>query len=322
MCDVSRGDNDDRVTEYGGRLDAGGEAIGPCTDTLPPRGHVSLTDPGDETYLTIGADGLELEPTAGDVIELGLQSQTGDAGQTASTHDVGGHRGACARHEVSGCVRPGSEPTGSSQTSPVPGRIPHQRASVEHRPASDRVPGALRTHRTAIATSHVHIRQDVMSTGRVEALCIAPEAGAEMQRVEEVEAVAGKGLRGDRYFEDAGTWSNDPTVDDIPRHLTLFEAETLAILERDEELDLSITDHRRNVTTRDVALDHLLDERFRIGEVVCEGVRLCEPCAYLQERTESGVLNALVHRGGLNAAVVESGIVRVDDPVEVVEAGR
>ena len=156
-----------------------------------------------------------------------------------------------------------------------------------------------------------------MDEGRVEAVCIAPEAGAEMQRVEAVEAVAGRGLRGDRYFDDAGTWSNDPDVDDIPRHLTLFEAETLAILERDEGLDISITDHRRNVTTRGVATDHLLDERFRIGEAVCEGVRICEPCSYLQSRTEDGVLSALVHRGGLNAAVLESGTVRVDDRIEV-----
>ncbi|MEF8868168.1 MAG: MOSC domain-containing protein [Haloarculaceae archaeon] len=156
-----------------------------------------------------------------------------------------------------------------------------------------------------------------MDDGHVEAICVAPEAGAEMQRVEEVEAVAGRGLRGDRYFDDSGTWSNDPDVDDIPRHLTLFEAETLAVLERDEDLDLSVTDHRRNLTTRGVALGHLLDERFRIGEAVCEGVRLCEPCSYLESKTEDGVLSALVHRGGLNAAIVESGTVRVEDGIEV-----
>ena len=156
-----------------------------------------------------------------------------------------------------------------------------------------------------------------MSDGHVEAICIAPEAGAEMERVEEAEAVAERGLRGDRYFDDSGTWSNDPTVDDIPRHLTLFEAETLEILERDEGLDLSVTDHRRNVTTRGVAVDHLLDERFRIGDVVCEGVRICEPCSYLESITAEGVLSALVHRGGLNAAVVESGTLRVDDRIEV-----
>ena len=157
-----------------------------------------------------------------------------------------------------------------------------------------------------------------MDEGHVEAICIAPEAGAGMERVQEVEAVAGRGLRGDRYFDDSGTWSNDPDVDDIPRHLTLFETETLEILERDEGLDLTVTDHRRNVTTRGVAVDHLLDERFRIGEVVCEGVRLCEPCAYLESRTEDGVLSGLVHRGGLNAAVVESGAIRVGDRIEVI----
>ena len=156
-----------------------------------------------------------------------------------------------------------------------------------------------------------------MQHGHVEAICIAPEAGADMQRVSEAEAVAGRGLRGDRYFDDAGTWSNDPDVDDVPRDLTLFEAETLEILARDEGLDLSVTDHRRNVTTRGVPVDHLLDERFRIGETVCEGVRICEPCNYLENRTEEGVLSALVHRGGLNAEIVETGTIRIDDRIEV-----
>lgn len=153
-------------------------------------------------------------------------------------------------------------------------------------------------------------------TGAVEAICIAPEAGEPMAERESVEAVAGKGLRGDRYFDDDGTWSENARVDDIARHLTLFEVETLEHARRDYDVDLSVTDHRRNVTVRDVALDHLLDERFRVGEAVCEGVRLCEPCSYLETLTEDGVYDALVHRGGLNAAIVETGEVRVGDPVE------
>lgn len=154
------------------------------------------------------------------------------------------------------------------------------------------------------------------NSGTVEALCIAPAAGEPMEQRDAVEAVAGKGLRGDRYFDDTGTWSNNARVDDIPRHLTLFEAETLDLVRRDHDIDLSVTDHRRNVTVRDVAVDHLLDSRFRVGEAVCEGVRICEPCSYLETLTEEGAYDALVHRGGLNAAIVETGDIRVGDTVE------
>jgi MOSC domain-containing protein YiiM len=156
-----------------------------------------------------------------------------------------------------------------------------------------------------------------MDTGRVEAICTAPESGAEMERRDSVEAVAGKGLRGDRYFDDEGTWSGVAEYADTPRDVTLFAGEVLDAVARDYDIELSVTDHRRNVTVRGVAVNRLVGERFAVGDAVLEGVQLCEPCSYLESLLDTeGVREALVHRGGLNAAIVESGVVRVDDPVE------
>lgn len=158
------------------------------------------------------------------------------------------------------------------------------------------------------------------NNGSVSAIHIAPEAGAAMQSITDGRAVAGKGLEGDRYFDQAGSWSGDEGRNLPPedRALTLFEAETLDILERDADIELEPADHRRNVTTRNVAVDHLLDERFRIGDAVCEGVEICEPCAYLESLTEEGVLSALVHRGGLNVRIVDSGEIAVGDAITIV----
>lgn len=154
--------------------------------------------------------------------------------------------------------------------------------------------------------------------GRVEHIHVAPSAGADMVAVDSVEAVAGKGLRGDRYFEAAGTWSDNPKARDIVRDVTLFEAETLDVVARDHDLALTAADHRRNVTVSGVALDHLLGDRFAIGDATFEAVELCEPCSYLESLTgQDGTLEALVHRGGLNAAVVETGEIRVGDAVLV-----
>lgn len=155
--------------------------------------------------------------------------------------------------------------------------------------------------------------------GRVSAIHVAPESGAEMESRTEVPAVEGRGLEGDRYFEREGSWSGERGRDlsHAERALTLFEAETLDLVERDAGISLEPADHRRNVTTENVAVGHLVDERFRIGEAVCEGVALCEPCSYLESLTEEGVLNALVHRGGLNARIVSSGTIEVGDPVRV-----
>ena len=148
-------------------------------------------------------------------------------------------------------------------------------------------------------------------TGLVEAIHLAPESGAETEPVESAEALAGEGLRGDRHFGGDGA------------DLTLIEAEALeAAAEGDGDgdseggIDLGDGEHRRNVTTRDAALNHLVGERFRVGDVVCEGVELCEPCGHLESLTEEGAVPALLHRGGLCAEVVESGAIEVGDEVE------
>jgi len=72
---------------------------------------------------------------------------------------------------------------------------------------------------------------------------------------------------------------------------------------------------RRNITTRGVPLNHLVGRRFRVGDVVLEGRRLCEPCEHLQSLTKPGVLKALVHRGGLRADIVVGGTIRLSDPI-------
>lgn len=85
---------------------------------------------------------------------------------------------------------------------------------------------------------------------------------------------------------------------------------------RDEDTDVEPQETRRNILTRDVALNHLIDREFRVGEATLVGVRLCEPCSYMESLAETtGAVEALVHRGGLNATIVESGSITVDDEI-------
>ncbi|WP_276299710.1 MOSC domain-containing protein [Halorussus lipolyticus] len=145
-------------------------------------------------------------------------------------------------------------------------------------------------------------------TGTVEAIHLAPESGADTEERESVEVVAGEGVREDRHF---GTDKAD---------LTLIEAEALkSAAEGDGDgIDLRDGEHRRNLTTSDAALNHLVGERFRVGEVVCEGTALCEPCGHLESLTDDGAVSALVHRGGLEADVVEGGVIESGDEIEPV----
>ena len=150
--------------------------------------------------------------------------------------------------------------------------------------------------------------------GTVEAICIAPQASSEMRRLTSAEAIAGVGLQGDRYAAGIGFYSPRPT-DPGAREVTLIEAETLEALQRECGIQLSVDEHRRNLTVRGVRLADLRGQRFSIGEVVLEGVRDCPPCEHLEELTGKPVLRPLVERGGLRARVVVGGTIRVGDQV-------
>jgi hypothetical protein len=163
----------------------------------------------------------------------------------------------------------------------------------------------------AIAPHHVALwtpnqPTDRRSAGRVEALAIAAAAEAPMTLIDLATAHAGRGLDGDRYVRGEGTFSNPHSRG---HDLTLIEAEVVETLGVAPELP------RRNVVTRGIDLNALVGRRFRVGEVECEGQRLCEPCAHLQRLTDPGLLRALVHRGGLRADIVSGGVIRVGDAV-------
>jgi MOSC domain-containing protein YiiM len=148
--------------------------------------------------------------------------------------------------------------------------------------------------------------------GEVAFIHIAPEEGAPVREVDEVRAVPGLGLEGDRYFKLAGTFSRKP---DPRREVTLIEAESLDALARDYGIELEHGATRRNITTRGVPLNHLVGLEFRVGDAVLRGLELCKPCGLLERRTEAGVKKGLTHRGGLNAHVLAEGMIRKGDPI-------
>jgi MOSC domain-containing protein YiiM len=155
-----------------------------------------------------------------------------------------------------------------------------------------------------------------VAAGRVEAIFVAPEAGAPMRRLDAVRAIPGRGLEGDRYAEGRGTFS---VTGGRGNELTLVAGEVLDALALPDGRPLSGAEARRNVVTRGLDLNALVGRRFRIGELEAIGRRRCEPCAHLQRLTRPGVLRALVGRGGLRADLLNSGTLRVGDAITLAE---
>ena len=149
--------------------------------------------------------------------------------------------------------------------------------------------------------------------GTVISIHIAPTGAAPMKSVTNAKAVAGRGLEGDRYYSKLGTYSNQAGSG---RDVTLIEIEAINGLKRDYEVQLDSGQPRRNIVTRGVALNHLVEQEFRIGDVVLRGTRLCEPCAYMEKLTVKGAMRGLVHRGGLRAEIISGGSIRVGDTIQ------
>jgi MOSC domain-containing protein YiiM len=131
-----------------------------------------------------------------------------------------------------------------------------------------------------------------------------------MHPLASAELVAGIGNEGDRYATGRGYYSKAPRAD---RQVTLIEMETLEALARDHGIELAPGETRRNLTTRDVPLNHLVGRRFRVGGVLLFGARLNVPCKYLEQLTGKPVYGPLLNRSGLNCEIIEGGMVRVGD---------
>jgi len=146
-----------------------------------------------------------------------------------------------------------------------------------------------------------------MFEGTVVSINITPIVEGPMQTVDEVRAVPGRGLEGDRYFDH-------PQMEP-KRELTLVEAEAVEAFRSEFKIDFGLEGTRRNLITRGVPLNHLVGREFWIGGVKARGIQLCEPCATLQRLSHPKVLPGLIHRGGLRAQILTEGTIRVGEVI-------
>ncbi len=153
-----------------------------------------------------------------------------------------------------------------------------------------------------------------MWAGSVVSIHLAPATGAPTYPVPEVKAVAGAGLEGDRHYRPVG--EQEPQDE-----LTLIQGEALDALASDHGIALEPGEHRRQVVTVGVPLNDLVGQEFQVGAVRLRGIKLNEPCKYLEDLTgRPGLIKGLVHRGGIRAQILTGGTIEVGAPVTPVAA--
>lgn len=148
-----------------------------------------------------------------------------------------------------------------------------------------------------------------MRPGVLTWIGLRPAPGCAVIAVSEATALAGLGLRGDHRSErSAGSG----------RQVTLISVEFIAEISRSlgcEAIDPALL--RRNLLVGGLNLNALRYQRFTIGSALFEAGALCQPCSRMERALGRGGVAAMLGYGGLCATIIESGTLRVGDPVQV-----
>ncbi len=144
--------------------------------------------------------------------------------------------------------------------------------------------------------------------GKVVAICISPVAGGPMQHLQEVQAISGKGLEGDRYCKGEGSFNKGA---EGKRQITLINGSFIS------GTQFFFAETRRNIVTADVELMYLIGREFQIGEVKFRGVKYCDPCERPNQLlgVKTSFKKVFFDRGGLVAEILQGGLIKVGDEV-------
>ncbi len=150
-----------------------------------------------------------------------------------------------------------------------------------------------------------------IGTGSVVALFIADRREAPMKKVEQLNALAGQGIEGDRYFLGTGTYSKKP---EPGRQVTLIQSEVLESLKDKFKITVKPEESRRNVLTKGVEINNLIGAEFFVGTVRLQAHRITQPCLYLEKLLDQpGLYKELWDNGGISCEILSDGLIKKGD---------
>ena len=136
--------------------------------------------------------------------------------------------------------------------------------------------------------------------GRVVAIFLSPRHGLPMKAHAEAQAKENHGLEGDAHARP-----------DSRRQVLLLEAETL------QEFGVAPGALKENIVTEGIGVAGLRpDTCLQVGGALLEVTMDCAPCAFV-DSVRTGLQERLRGRRGTLARVIQTGTVRLGDPVSV-----
>jgi len=139
---------------------------------------------------------------------------------------------------------------------------------------------------------------------------IAELNNKEIVEVNEIDLVAGKGVIGDRHFKDY----NDPY-----NHLSIIESESIDEYNRKYNLNIPYLNFRRNIITRGIKLNHLIEKKILIGNVQLDVIDLCRPCRHLSEKLKKdNIIKEFLRKGGIRCEILNDGKISISDQIKII----
>ena len=132
----------------------------------------------------------------------------------------------------------------------------------------------------------------------------------EIIETNEIELVAGKGVVGDRHFKDY----NDPL-----NQLSIIESENIDEYNLKYKLNIPYLNFRRNIVTKGIKLNDLVEKEILIGSVKLEVIDLCRPCRHLSEKLgRYDIIKEFLRKGGIRCQILNDGKISLSDQIKII----
>ena len=136
---------------------------------------------------------------------------------------------------------------------------------------------------------------------------ISKKEGGKIINVNQVEAIKGEGLVGEKHFRK----NNEKK-----RQITLIEIENINHYNKITGTQIPAINFLRNIVTEGIRLNVLVGKEFFIGKVKVRAHDLCRPCKNLQESLQQkNTVKELMHTGGLRCEILSSGKIFINDQI-------
>ena len=143
--------------------------------------------------------------------------------------------------------------------------------------------------------------------GKVLEIGISENKSNKIVNVNEVEAIKGKGLVGEKHFKE----NNNQRC-----QITLIEIENINHYNKITGTEIPAINFLRNIVTEGIRLNALVGKEFFIGKIKVRANDLCRPCKNLQESfKQKNTVKELLHTGGLRCEIMSSGKIFINDQI-------